>query len=192
LGAEASRCGIYAGESRVFSKLNGFEPRLGGCSGIVQLHEIVRLLESGWGNKHILVVGEDILHVGHIALLENCRRLGGKLVVGINTDASVSVLKGPSRPIVGEGERARVLAALAATDAVVTFDAPTPIDLIVALRPDVLVKGGDYTKASVVGAAEVRSWGGRVVIVPTVEGFSTNNIVHKLAHSADRWLSVAE
>ncbi|MBB6145681.1 D-beta-D-heptose 7-phosphate kinase/D-beta-D-heptose 1-phosphate adenosyltransferase [Silvibacterium bohemicum] len=128
----------------------------------------------------------DILHVGHIALLEDCRRFGTKVIVGINSDASVSGLKGPSRPIVGERERARILAALAATDAVAIFDAPTPIDLIVALRPDALVKGGDYTEESVVGAHEVKSWGGRVVIVPTVEGFSTTNIVRKLAHSADR------
>jgi len=122
----------------------------------------------------------DILHVGHIALLEECRRFGARVVVGINSDASVSRLKGPGRPIVGERERARILAALAATDAVVVFDAPTPIDLIGALRPDVLVKGGDYTEQSVVGAPEVRSWGGRTVIVPTVEGFSTTNIVRKL------------
>ncbi len=127
----------------------------------------------------------DILHVGHIALLEDCRRFGDKVVLGINSDASVSRLKGPGRPIVGERERARILAALAATDALVTFDAPTPIDLIVALRPDVLVKGGDYTEENVVGAPEVRGWGGRVVIVPTVEGFSTTNIVRRLAHSAN-------
>ena len=119
----------------------------------------------------------DILHVGHIALLETCRRLGGKVVVGINSDASVSCLKGPTRPVVKERERARMLAALAATDAVVVFDAPTPIDLVLALRPDVLVKGGDYTEESVVGAPEVRSWGGRVVIAPTVDGFSTTNIL---------------
>jgi D-beta-D-heptose 7-phosphate kinase/D-beta-D-heptose 1-phosphate adenosyltransferase len=125
----------------------------------------------------------DILHVGHIALLEECRRFGDKVVVGINTDASVSRLKGPDRPVVGERERACILAALSATDAIVTFDAPTPIDLIAALRPDVLVKGGDYTEQSIVGAPEVRSWGGRVVIVPTVQGFSTTNIARKLAHS---------
>ena len=126
----------------------------------------------------------DILHVGHITLLEDCRRFGAKVVVGINSDASVSRLKGPGRPIVGERERARILAALAATDAVVIFEASTPIDLIVSLRPDVLVKGGDYVAESVVGAQEVGSWGGRVVIVPTVEGFSTTNIVRKLARSA--------
>jgi D-beta-D-heptose 7-phosphate kinase/D-beta-D-heptose 1-phosphate adenosyltransferase len=95
-------------------------------------------------------------------------------------------LKGSGRPIVGERERARILAALAATGAIVIFDAPTPIDLIVALRPDVLVKGGDYTEESVVGAREVRIWGGRIVIVPTVEGFSTTNIVREVAHSVDR------
>jgi D-beta-D-heptose 7-phosphate kinase/D-beta-D-heptose 1-phosphate adenosyltransferase len=123
----------------------------------------------------------DILHVGHITLLETCRRFGGKVVVGINSDASVSRLKGPTRPVVKERERGRMLAALAATDAVVVFDAPTPLEVIVALRPDVLVKGGDYTEESVVGAPEVRSWGGRVVIVPTVEGFSTTNILRSPA-----------
>jgi D-beta-D-heptose 7-phosphate kinase/D-beta-D-heptose 1-phosphate adenosyltransferase len=127
----------------------------------------------------------DILHVGHIALLEECRRFGDKVVVGMNSDASVSSLKGSGRPVVGERERARILAALSATDAIVTFDAPTPIDLIVSLQPDVLVKGGDYTEESIVGALEVRSWGGRVVIVPTVQGFSTTTIMRKLAHSTN-------
>lgn len=123
----------------------------------------------------------DILHVGHITLLEACRCFGSKVVVGINSDVSVRGLKGPGRPIVGERERARILAALAATDAVVVFDGPTPIDVILALRPDVLVKGGDYVEETVVGATAVRGWGGRVAIVPTVEGFSTTSVVRKLA-----------
>ncbi len=123
----------------------------------------------------------DILHVGHITLLEECRRFGSKLVVGMNTDASVCTLKGPSRPIVGERERARIMAALAATDAVVLFNEETPIELIRALKPDVIVKGGDYTVESVVGHKDVAAWGGRVEIVPTVEGFSTTNIVKKLS-----------
>jgi D-beta-D-heptose 7-phosphate kinase/D-beta-D-heptose 1-phosphate adenosyltransferase len=123
----------------------------------------------------------DLLHVGHVSLIEDCRRHGDKVVVGMNSDASVSRLKGPARPIVGEAERARILAALTATDAVVVFDAPTPIDLINALRPDALVKGGDYTEESIVGAAEVRSWGGRVVITPLIKGHSTTNIARKLA-----------
>ena len=88
-------------------------------------------------------------------------------------------LKGPSRPIVGENERARVLAALAAVDAVVVFGEPTPLELIVAARPDVIVKGGDYSPETIVGAAEVESWGGQVKIVPIVAGFSTTQLIQK-------------
>jgi D-beta-D-heptose 7-phosphate kinase/D-beta-D-heptose 1-phosphate adenosyltransferase len=123
----------------------------------------------------------DILHVGHITLMEECRRFGSKLVVGLNSDASVCGLKGPSRPIVGENERARILAALAATDGVVIFREETPLELIRELRPDVIVKGGDYTVESVVGHEDVLEWGGRVEIVPTVAGYSTTNIVKKLS-----------
>src|SRR6202140_5101488 len=122
----------------------------------------------------------DLLHVGHITLLEDCRRFGSKLILGLNTDASVSRLKGPTRPIVGERERARVMAALAAVDAVVLFDEDTPLELIGPPMPNVLVKGGDYTLDTVVGHEEVAAYGGRVEIVPTVEGFSTTNIVKKL------------
>jgi D-beta-D-heptose 7-phosphate kinase/D-beta-D-heptose 1-phosphate adenosyltransferase len=122
----------------------------------------------------------DLLHVGHIALLEECRRFGSKLVLGLNSDASVSRLKGATRPIVGEQERARVMAALAAVDAVVLFDQDTPLELIRAVRPDVLVKGGDYTVDTVVGHEDVVAAGGRVEIVPTVVGFSTSNLVGKL------------
>lgn len=121
----------------------------------------------------------DLLHVGHISLLEQSRRAGDRLIVAINSDASVSALKGPSRPIVGERERARVLAALAAVDAVVVFNEPTPLELIVATRPDVLAKGGDYDIESVVGAREVQSWGGQVKIIPTVEGYSTTRLIAK-------------
>jgi D-beta-D-heptose 7-phosphate kinase/D-beta-D-heptose 1-phosphate adenosyltransferase len=122
----------------------------------------------------------DLLHVGHITLLEDCHRFGSKLVLGLNADASVCRLKGPSRPIVSELERARVMAALAAVDAVVLFEEDTPLELIRALKPDVLVKGGDYTIETVVGHEDVIAAGGRVEIVPTVEGFSTTNIVKKL------------
>ncbi len=127
----------------------------------------------------------DLLHVGHITLLEDCRRFGSKLVLGLNTDMSVSRLKGPTRPIVGENERARVMSALAAVDAVVLFDQETPLELIRALKPNVLVKGGDYTIETVVGHEDVIASGGRVEIVPTVEGFSTTNIVKKMAGSGD-------
>ena len=121
----------------------------------------------------------DLLHVGHITLLEQARRFGDRLIVAINSDASVSGLKGPGRPIVGETERARVLAALAAVDAVVVFGEATPLEVIVATRPDVIVKGGDYDAGAVVGAAEVLSWGGQVKIVPLVEGFSTTGLIAK-------------
>jgi D-beta-D-heptose 7-phosphate kinase/D-beta-D-heptose 1-phosphate adenosyltransferase len=121
----------------------------------------------------------DLLHVGHITLLERAHRFGDRLIVAINSDDSVTALKGPSRPIVGERERARVLAALAAVDAVIVFAEATPMELIVAMRPDVLIKGGDYVEDTVVGAPEVRSWGGQVKIVPIVEGYSTTRLIDK-------------
>jgi D-beta-D-heptose 7-phosphate kinase/D-beta-D-heptose 1-phosphate adenosyltransferase len=121
----------------------------------------------------------DLLHVGHIAVLEQARRFGDRLVVAINSDASVCALKGPTRPIVGERERSRVLAALAAVDAVVVFGEPTPLEIILAVRPDAIVKGGDYDIDTVVGAKEVQSWGGQVKIVPIVEGFSTSRLIEK-------------
>jgi D-beta-D-heptose 7-phosphate kinase/D-beta-D-heptose 1-phosphate adenosyltransferase len=127
----------------------------------------------------------DLLHVGHITLLEQCRRFGSKLVLALNADASICRLKGPTRPIVGERERARVMAALAAVDAVVLFEEDTPLELIRAIKPNVLVKGGDYSIETVVGHEDVIASGGRVEIVPTVEGFSTTNIVKKLAESAE-------
>jgi len=146
--------------------------------------ERIRLRVAEWrasGETIVFTNGcFDILHVGHITLLEDCRRFGSKLVLGLNADASICRLKGPTRPIVGERERARVMAALAAVDAVVLFEEDTPLELIRALRPNVLVKGGDYTIETVVGHEDVIAAGGRVEIVPTVEGFSTTNIVKKL------------
>ncbi len=126
----------------------------------------------------------DLIHIGHITLLEDCRRFGSKLVVGMNTDASVSRLKGPTRPIVSENERTKVMAALGSVDLVTLFDEPTPMELIVAMKPDVLVKGGDYSVETVVGHEVVIAGGGRVEIVPTVEGFSTSNIVKKMVEGA--------
>lgn len=128
----------------------------------------------------------DLLHIGHITLLEDCRRFGSKLVVAMNTDASVSRLKGPSRPIVAQGERAKVMAALAAVDLVTLFDEETPLELINAMQPNVLVKGGDYTVETVVGHGEVQAYGGRVEIVPIVEGFSTSNIVRRMTEGTKR------
>jgi D-beta-D-heptose 7-phosphate kinase/D-beta-D-heptose 1-phosphate adenosyltransferase len=121
----------------------------------------------------------DLLHIGHITVLEQARRFADRLIVAINSDASVSGLKGADRPVVGESERARVLAALAAVDAVVVFGEPTPLEVILATHPDVIVKGGDYTVATVVGGSEVMAWGGEVKIVPLVAGSSTTGLLAK-------------
>ena len=122
----------------------------------------------------------DLLHPGHIDVLLGARREGDALVVGLNSDASVRRLKGPTRPVRPEAERALVLAALAMVDAVVVFEQDTPLELIQALAPDVLVKGGDYSEATIVGADSVKARGGRVVVVPLTPGQSTTAIVEKL------------
>src|SRR5262245_18991203 len=123
----------------------------------------------------------DLLHVGHVALLEQARALGAALLVGVNSDASVRRLgKGAGRPLVPAAERARVLAAMASVDCVVLFDDVTPLTLIRALRPDVLVKGADYEHDQIVGASDVESWGGHVVRVPLVQGKSTTGLVDRL------------
>jgi D-beta-D-heptose 7-phosphate kinase/D-beta-D-heptose 1-phosphate adenosyltransferase len=123
----------------------------------------------------------DLLHVGHVALLEGARAEGGALVVGVNSDASVRRLeKGADRPIVFERERARLLAALACVDCVVLFEEETPLALIERLRPDVLVKGADYARAAIVGGDQVEAWGGRVVRVPLVPGASTTALLARL------------
>lgn len=122
----------------------------------------------------------DLLHAGHIDLLTAARALGDSLVVGLNSDASVHQLKGPTRPIHSEADRAYVVAALECVDAVTVFDEDTPLELIMALHPDVLVKGGDYTPSTIVGRAEVESWGGRVHVVPLTAGHSTTSIIEAL------------
>lgn len=123
----------------------------------------------------------DLLHVGHVTVLEAARAEGGALVVGVNSDDSVRRLaKGDDRPLVPGAERARVLAALACVDCVVPFEEATPLELIRALRPDVLVKGADYALEEIVGAADVTGWGGRVVRIPLVAGKSTTDLVRRL------------
>jgi D-glycero-beta-D-manno-heptose 1-phosphate adenylyltransferase len=123
----------------------------------------------------------DLLHAGHVELLEAARREGTALIVGLNSDASVRRLgKGADRPITPEGARARVLAGLASVDCVVLFDEDTPLELITRIKPDVLVKGADYLPGAIAGADFVTSRGGRVVRVPLVQGFSTSSIVERL------------
>ncbi|MGB4845399.1 MAG: D-glycero-beta-D-manno-heptose 1-phosphate adenylyltransferase [Ferruginibacter sp.] len=122
----------------------------------------------------------DILHEGHIASLSEAASHGHILIIGVNTDASVKRLKGESRPVNNEHSRALLLASLLMTDAIILFDEDTPINLITALLPDVLVKGGDYTIEQIVGAKEVIANGGEVKIVPILEGFSTTGIIEKM------------
>jgi D-beta-D-heptose 7-phosphate kinase/D-beta-D-heptose 1-phosphate adenosyltransferase len=115
-----------------------------------------------------------------VAYLEEARSLGDALVVGVNTDASVSRLKGPERPLVPESARVRVLAGLGAVDAACLFDEDTPAELIAALRPDVLVKGGDYTPETIVGRDTVEAAGGRVEVIPFLPGYSTTALVERI------------
>ncbi len=122
----------------------------------------------------------DLIHPGHTELLRRARSLGHYLLVGLNSDRSVSANKGKGRPIQGEQARAQVVSALASVDYVVLFDEETPLRLIEELLPDVLVKGGDYTPASVVGRAEVERAGGHVHVIPLVPGFSSSQIADKI------------
>lgn len=122
----------------------------------------------------------DILHQGHIEYLEASRTKGDKMVLGLNTDRSVSKNKGPLRPVVSQNARARVLAALACIDLIVFFDDETPLDLITTLKPDILTKGADYSLETIVGADFVLHNGGRVETVTLVDGFSTSNIINKI------------
>lgn len=126
----------------------------------------------------------DLLHAGHVALLQQAKSKGDRLIVGLNSDDSVSRLKGPDRPIIAARDRARILAALSAVDAIVCFEEDTPLSLIMAIRPDVLVKGGDYCDQEVVGAREVQSWGGSVELIPLVDGHSTTALLQRAMECA--------
>lgn len=122
----------------------------------------------------------DLIHPGHTELLRRARSFGDYLLVGLNSDRSVRALKGPNRPVQGELARAQVVAALASVDYVVLFDEDTPLRLIQELVPDVLVKGGDYTPATVVGRDVVEKAGGRVQLVPLIPGFSSSQITERI------------
>jgi rfaE bifunctional protein nucleotidyltransferase chain/domain len=125
----------------------------------------------------------DLLHVGHVRYLQAARVLGDFLVVGLNDDASVRRLgKGSGRPLNPQDERAEILAALACIDAIVIFSQDTPLELILTLRPNVLVKGGDYTPEAIVGRPEVLSWGGEVHVIPFIPGRSTSSLIDRIRH----------
>ncbi len=128
----------------------------------------------------------DLLHAGHVRYLAAARALGDILVVGLNDDAAIERLKGPGRPIMRLAERAEVLTALAAVDHVIVFAEDTPLSLIVALEPDVLVKGGDWALDDIVGRAEVEGRGGRVERIPLVPGLSTTELIRRVRGEAHR------
>jgi len=150
---------------------------------ILSCEDLVRLLRQQKPDLRTVVFTNgcfDLLHVGHVKYLQAARRLGDLLILGLNSDESIKRLKGPSRPLIAQDERAHILAALHCVDYVVLFDEDTPLELIRALRPDILVKGGDYTPESVVGKEMVESWGGRVELIQFVDGKSTTGIIDKI------------
>lgn len=146
--------------------------------------EGMKTLKASWndhGEKVVFTNGVfDILHAGHIRYLESAARLGDRLIIAVNSDDTVRKLKGASRPINVLSSRLYILASLSCVDAVFPFFEETPIDVIKELKPDVLVKGGDYKPDTIVGAKEVLSWGGRVEVIPFVEGFSTTRLESKI------------
>ncbi len=152
-------------------------------SRILSLHDaILKFGRAHRGDQRIVFTNGcfDLLHPGHIHTLEAARALGDALVVGINSDASVRKLKGTGRPVVCEQERADILAALESVDAVVIFDDLSPREIIAALLPDVLVKGGDWADDQIIGREEVEAAGGRVASVPVVPSYSTTAILQSI------------
>ena len=152
-------------------------------SKIVSLPDAAELV-SNWkadGQKVVFTNGcFDVLHYGHVCYLAEAKELGDKLIVGLNSDASVRRLKGETRPINGQKERATLLAALSFIDAIVIFEEDTPENLIKNISPDFLVKGGDYTFETIVGADFVSSYGGKVITIPLVKNFSSSSIIKRL------------
>ena len=128
----------------------------------------------------------DILHRGHVSLLRQAASLGDCLIVGLNSDESVTRLKGEGRPVASQEDRAEILASLRWVDGVVVFEEDTPLELITSLRPDILVKGGDYTVENVVGREVVEREGGEVVILPFLPGYSTSGLLAEIAAIYDR------
>ncbi len=148
---------------------------------IFTLEDLSKKRQEWKGQKVVFTNGcFDILHLGHVDYLEKAASKGDKLIVALNTDASVSKLKGPTRPVNNEQARARIIAALSFVDAVVFFSEDTPLSLIKQLKPNVLVKGSDYKISNIVGADIVMQNGGKVETIELVDGYSTTNIINKI------------
>lgn len=150
---------------------------------IVPLEELVTRLEKVRSTTGKIVFTNgcfDIIHVGHVRYLTEARSRGDMLIVGMNSDASVRSIKGDKRPIVRQSSRAEVLAGLACVDHIVIFDEPDPLRLIQTLKPDILIKGEDWEEDAIIGAEEVRSWGGEIVRISFVEKASTTDIIQTI------------
>ena len=153
-------------------------------SKIKNVNSLVRCLASARAKRKKIVFTNgcfDILHFGHIDYLSKARQMGDILVIGLNSDSSVRRLKGKGRPINKEGDRAKVLSALSFVDYVAIFNEDTPDRLIRNIRPDILVKGGDWQMKDIVGASFVKAYGGKVATVPFVKGFSTTALIEKMS-----------
>lgn len=136
------------------------------------------------GDKIVFTNGcFDIIHKGHIELLARSADLGEKLIIGLNSDNSIQKIKGKSRPIIDEDSRALLLAALSFVDAVILFSEENPIKLITDIKPDILAKGGDYEKKSIIGHDIIKKNGGEVIVIPYIDGFSSTNIINKIKKS---------
>jgi rfaE bifunctional protein nucleotidyltransferase chain/domain len=148
----------------------------------ITLDEAAKLFDPAFRSENKIVFTNgcfDLLHRGHIYLLSRARELGDLLIVGLNSDASVSKLKGPDRPVNNQESRAEVLGALAFVDYIIVFEEDTPLDMIVTLEPDILIKGGDYKLEDIVGHQEVISSGGSVETIPMLEGYSSSSIIDR-------------
>ena len=151
-----------------------------------ELRNILRGLK-GKGKRIVFTNGcFDILHIGHIRCLEEAKNRGDILIVALNSDQSIRSIKGPSRPFTPEAERAEVLSALACVDYVVIFDEPDPLELISSLKPNILVKGGDWTPETTIGREVVEGTGGKVVIIPQIQGVSTSTIVDRIVKKGEK------
>ena len=150
---------------------------------LISRDEIPTVFTNSFRENHELVFTNgcfDILHRGHIHLLTSAKELGDKLVIGLNTDESVKILKGENRPVKDEITRAEILASLAVVDFVILFNEETPSELIQQVKPDVLVKGGDYKVEEIVGYDVVSSYGGKICTIPFLDGFSSSSLIEKI------------
>lgn len=159
---------------------------LGNMGKLFKLDELLAALASRRRDHHQVVFTNgcfDLMHAGHVSYLTAARQQGDLLVIGLNSDQSVRAIKGATRPIVAQDMRAKVLEALECVDFITCFDEPDPLPLILAIQPDILVKGADWEEDRIIGAREVKAAGGRVIRVPLLPGISTSEIIRRILES---------